>query len=407
MKYKIALLLLIISFVKVFPQGGSNYSAIGIGDLFPSTNAAYQALGSTFIAVPAENSINIKNPAMWATATSTRISTGYNFNQHFNDAGNETLFQNNGKVSGLNILLNIDKDLGVSISFGLHTFSSINYLVANKFKIEKDGMTLYGKNTFQGSGGLSSAYLGASTKIVDNLAIGASVFKVFGPIKNTTYTEFDDFYSYNYEIIRSDYASSWGARFGALYSTEKFNIAGFYEYVDQIKFSRETKYLTLAVNDTILKASFNEKFPTQYGIGASYKSGKFLFASDFLMTNSSKLKYNPATNTEFDNSYKLSFGAIRYGNTSRYSDFLDRINYKAGLYIQKLYYKINDKNINEYALSLGGEVPLGNGGVLDVAFVFGKRGNSQNNLINEYFGRLFVDISIGEIWFKPFKRRYE
>jgi len=407
MKYKIAFLLFLLSVSKVLSQGGSNYSAIGIGDLFPSTNAAYQALGSTFIAVPAENSINIKNPAMWATATSTRISTGYNFNQHLNETSKETLYQNNGKVSGLNILLNIDKDLGISISFGLHTFSSINYLVANKFKIEKDGMTLDGKHTFQGSGGLSSAYFGASTKIINNLAIGASIFKVFGPIKNSTYTEFYDFYSYNYEIIRSDYASSWGTRFGAVYTTENFNFGGFYEYVDKIKFSRETKYSTLAVNDTILKASFNEKFPLQYGIGASFKTGKFLFASDFVMISSKDLKYNPTTNTEFNNSYKFSFGSIRYGNTSRYSDFLDRINYKVGIYYQKLYYKINSKNINEFALSFGGEAPLGSGGVLDIAFVFGKRGNLQNNLINNYFGRLFVDISIGEIWFKPFKRRYE
>ena len=61
MKVKyIVLLLVAIVPDKLFSQGGSNYSSIGIGDLFPSTNAAYQAIRSTFISVPAENSINVK-----------------------------------------------------------------------------------------------------------------------------------------------------------------------------------------------------------------------------------------------------------------------------------------------------------------------------------------------------------
>jgi len=123
--------------------------------------------------------------------------------------------------------------------------------------------------------------------------------------------------------------------------------------------------------------------------------------------NFKDFKYNPISNSEFTDAYKLSFGAIRYGNTSRFSEILDRVNYKAGIYYQKLYYKINNQEINELGLSFGGEIPLGSGGILDVALILGNRGRSNDYLINEYFCRLFVEISIGEIWFKPFKRRYE
>jgi hypothetical protein len=408
MKVKyIVLLLVAIVPDKLFSQGGSNYSSIGIGDLFPSTNAAYQAIGSTFISVPAENSINVKNPAMWSVASSTRILLGYNFNQHLNETSDETLLQNNGKISGLFTIFNIDKSLGISVCFGLHSYSNINYLVSNKFTIEKDGLTQTGKNTFQGSGGLSSAYLGASAKIIDNLAVGASTFAVFGPIKNSVYTEFDDYYSYNYEVIKSDYATSWGARFGAYYNYENLHIGAFYEYVDDIKFKRETQFSSTVITDTIIKSSFTEKFPSQYGVGLSYKTGKFLLSSDFMMMKFKDFGYNSISNSEFTDAYKLSFGAIRYGSASRFSDLLDRINYKAGIYYQKLYYKINNQDIKELGVSLGGEIPLGSGGILDVAVVLGNRGKANDYLINEYFGRLFVEISVGEIWFKPFKRRYE
>ena len=408
MKVKYFLLLLVaITPFKSFSQGGSNYSSIGIGDLFPSTNAAYQAMGSTFISVPAENSINVKNPAMWSVASSTRILLGYNFNQHLNETSDATLFQNNGKISGLFTLFNIDKSLGISASFGLHSYSNINYLVSNKFSIEKDGLTQTGKNTFQGSGGLSSAYLGASANIIDNFSVGASAFAIFGPIKNSVYTEFDDYYSYNYEVIKSDYATSWGSRFGIYYYYDNLHFGAFYEFVDDIKFKRETQFSSSVISDTIIKSSLSEKFPSQYGVGISYKTGKFLFSSDFLMMNFKDFKYNPISNSEFTDAYKLSFGAIRYGNTSRFSEILDRVNYKAGIYYQKLYYKINNQEINELGLSFGGEIPLGSGGILDVALILGNRGRSNDYLINEYFCRLFVEISIGEIWFKPFKRRYE
>lgn len=400
-------LILIITIENAFSQGGSNYSAIGIGDLFPSANAAYQAIGGTFIAIPAENSINIKNPAMWSVTTSTRLLAGYNFNQHLNETNDAALYQNNGKISGLYTLFNIDKDLGISVSFGLHSFSNVNYLVANKFQIEKDGLIQTGKNTFQGQGGVSSAYLGASSKLIDNFALGAAAFVLFGPLKTSTYTEFYDYYSYNYEIIRSDYVSSWGSRFGLYYNFENIHLGAFYEHINDVKFKRETTYSSSVLKDTIIKSSFTEKFPSQYGFGLAYKSGKFLLASDLTFLKAKDFKYNPTTNTEFTNAYKITFGTIRYGNQSRFSDFLDRINYKAGIYYQKLYYKINNHTLNEYGFSLGGEVPLGSGGVLDIATVFGKRGKLENSLMNEYFGRLFIEISIGEIWFKPFKRRYE
>lgn len=387
-------------------QGGSNYSIFGIGDIFSGANASYQAMGGTHIAVPSDHSINIKNPAMWSTATSTRLMAGYNFNQHLNETDDATLYQNNGQISGLFTLFSIDTGLGISASFGLHSFSNMNYLVSSSFSISKDDITQNGRNTFQGSGGLSSAYLGASTKVIDNLFFGASAFIVFGPLATKTITEFDGSYSYNYQVTQADFASGWGSRLGLYYNYAGFGIGAYYESLNKFDFDRERTYTSSMLTDTVVKSSFSQSMPASFGVGLSYRTGKFLLAADMAIAQTSKLEYNIGKDVEFQDATRYSFGLNRLGNPSRAADYLDRMSYKFGFYYQDQYYKINNNSISEIGFSFGSAMPVGIGGMLDAAFVFGTRGVSSDNLIKEYFGKMYIEISVGEIWFKPFRKRY-
>jgi len=405
--------LIITSFVVLicistaFSQGGSNYSVFGIGDLFTGGNASYQAMGGTMTAVPNMYSINVKNPALWGTATATRLMAGYNFNQHLNVTDESTLFQNNGQISGVYALFSVDTGLGISFSFGLHSISKLNYLISNNFQIENSELTQKGRNTFQGTGGLSSAYLGASVKLPANIYLGASLFNVFGPISTISKTEFLESNIYNYEVNKTDYASGLGGRFGLYYNGFKnIGIGAYYEHISDVDFQQETTYSSDIIADTTTTSKFKQKMPSTIGLGVSYQAGKFLLASDIALIRAKDMTYNAGVNSEFRDAIRLSFGFNRHGATSRASDYLDRISYKAGISYQQLYYRIGSSDINEFALSLGGEMPIGIGGILDVAFVFGTRGINTDNLIKEYFGRMFVEVSVGEIWFKPFRRRY-
>jgi hypothetical protein len=58
------------------------------------------------------------------------------------------------------------------------------------------------------------------------------------------------------------------------------------------------------------------------------------------------------------------------------------------------------------AASIGFQVPWSGTFISDIALTFGSRGTQTDGLIREYFGKLSVDVSIGETWFKPFKRDY-
>jgi hypothetical protein len=109
---------------------------------------------------------------------------------------------------------------------------------------------------------------------------------------------------------------------------------------------------------------------------------------------------------KFQNAYSISFGGARLGNPSKSANYLDRVTYRAGIGYSNLYYQVMGKNIDEYKVSVGGSFPISNLGLIDGALVFGMRGTNSDGLVQDQFIRLVIDISIGEVWFNPFKRTY-
>jgi hypothetical protein len=116
--------------------------------------------------------------------------------------------------------------------------------------------------------------------------------------------------------------------------------------------------------------------------------------------------YNLGSNTEFSNSYFASVGVNRFGNPSINAPFADRVAYKFGLSYNNLYYKVLNNQISEYAASIGMQMPFHGSLIVDLSFVVGQRIAGDSRLVDEYFGRFGVDISIGETWFVPFKREF-
>ena len=88
------------------------------------------------------------------------------------------------------------------------------------------------------------------------------------------------------------------------------------------------------------------------------------------------------------------------------ADYFDRITYRAGFGYSNLYYQVMGKDISEYKFSIGGSFPLSTSGMIDGTLVFGLRGTNSNGLVQDKYIRLIIDISIGEVWFNPFKREY-
>jgi hypothetical protein len=410
-KLSVAVVLLFSVFFNsqnLFSQGGSNYSIFGVGDIETSTGSAYESLAGTSIAFPTEHAISSLNPAIWSNLTKTRLLMGYKFNQHLVfDEKDNAIYQNNGKISSLSSVFVIDTGRGIAVSFGLNPYSGVNYLIKVPMEVNFEGLKVTGNSIYQGLGGLTMAYLGASAKIIDNFAFGVSGFATFGVIKSSITTSFNDDNFFTVENRSENKFNGYGVRMGVLYEpVRNLNIGLFSEQHLSLKYDSEVIYNSNFNTDTTKTNSNTVALPKCYGIGGSYLTGKFRIGSDIKLYQLKGMDYNSGPETEYTDMMVYSLGVSRIGSASSGADYSDRVTYNFGLGMKQLYYKFQGEQIKDVFVSFGGNFPLIGTSILDVALTFGNRGLSSKNMVNEFYGRLTIDLSIGEIWFRPIKREY-
>lgn len=406
MKFWIKLFILILILYNIsYSQGGSNYSIFGIGDQIKSVGSAYDGIAGTSIAIASDYSINTNNPALWSYVIHTRLSAGYRFNQNYVSSEKFSLFQNNGKIDGIKALFSIDTSLGISASFGVLPYSSVNYLISTPVFKNIEGLELTGQNFYSGSGGLSQAYLGASLKITDFASIGIMGLAAFGKITNSIRTIFYDYYGYSSETLLEDYFSGLGYKAGIYVNPVKnLGLGFFYESNPNLEYQRKMTYYSQLVTDSTSILNLNSQIPSRLGLGLSYTIGKVMLGFDYIQQDFSNFDYKGGPLVKFRNYSSMSIGLKRLGNKSTSAELSDRITYNLGLGYNQLYYNVSSKDINEVYGSFGFEVPIVGTAILNTAITLGSRGTNENGLLKEIFGRLNIDVSIGEIWFKPYRR---
>ncbi|MDQ1265678.1 MAG: hypothetical protein QG635_829 [Bacteroidota bacterium] len=386
-------------------QGGSNYSIFGIGDIESSPGAIYEGLAGTSVAMPLDAGINSKNPALWSYTTNTRLQAGYKFNQHYIYSDQSSIQQNNGRVSGILGLFAVDTSMGLAVSFGLYPYSNISYKIANPISFTQDQTSVAGQTTFTGNGGMSRVHLGFSLKPADNLSFGAMIFKAFG--SSNLYTENVFFTSeFSSQNIKTDKYNSWGFRLGGLYSPlDGLSFGTFYEYNANLNVDSRIlyHYTSSYLSDTTFDCAAVFTMPDQYGLGVSYKTGEFIIGSDISYQDFTSFGYQQGTKSQFQGNIQYSVGITKIPNR-RARTLLELSSYNIGFGFKQQYYKINGISIDEIFGSIGLSIPLPGSAMLNTALVAGKRGTQENGLLKEYYGRLVIDFSIGEAWFKPFRK---
>lgn len=391
----------------LFSQGGSNYSIFGIGDRQISYGAYYDGLAGTSIAMPAENAVGFNNPALWSKVTSTRLQAGYKFNQHYISTEVSDIFQNNGKVNGIYALFSIDTSRGISACLGIVPYSSVNYFIASPVKVSIEDLTLEGVTSYKGTGGINTVFFGASFNLLDNLSLGGSIYGDFGKSSSVSVTAFSSSSYYSSKNLVEDSYSGLGFKGGIFYNLFKdFSIGAVYEKNGTVSVNRETIYGSDLLADSSQTCSFDTRLPDSYGFGISYKTGKFMIGADYSSQDFSTFDYKKGVASSFRQSNAFSLGLVRMGNSSYSAPYLDKVTYRLGVGYHQLYYKVNNQDVNEIFGSFGVTLPLPGTALLDAAVSLGKRGRAADGLSGDMFGRFSVDISIGETWFKPFKREW-
>jgi hypothetical protein len=404
--FSFILLAIILALPVQAQQGGSNYSAFGIGDIRQSMGAYYDGLGGTQYAVPSFHAVNIANPAMWSDSKLTRLQIGFRFTQAAIEQQNLTASQNFGKIDGIAATFQVDTAMGITISGGIYPFSVVQYSVLTPVQAGISGLTdLSGGALNYGKGGVSAAFIGSSWKPMQGLSVGFAALRLFGNISRVIQTELytQPFISVNQ---RTDRFFGSGFKLGVSANPIKGLTLGLgasmYSDLDYDSDFRQSTLNTGGVAyDTVFMQKGVTSLPMQLGFGMSYISGRWMIAGDLEMQDLSAISYAQGKSL-FRSGRKISVGFSRLRSYQLGTDYIDKVQFNFGAGWNQLYYSVNGIDIDEYYGSFGMQLPIAGSAMIDLAVQGGMRGNTD--LVREMFLRCGFSVSAGEVWFKPFIR---
>ncbi len=418
------LLIFTVLSISVYAQTGINspYSRYGLGQLYgENMNTVSVSMAGLSLGIHSPSALNPANPASYGSLDSLA------FLFEMGVAGNTTNLKTtslseNGYDATLNYIF-----AGFPITrwwrsgIGIMPYSKIGYNVETTIEVPDFSDVVH---SFTGDGGLNQVFFGNGFNIYKNLRIGIDISYLFGESSRTSMVYYPDSllifgtkvesktrgggfifdYGVQYDI---DINSTTQATIGVIYAN-KFNVKAKRSYLSKTisgGFNGEVE----VVKDTI-EYMADEKgtvvLPQRMGIGfAVNKKNRWLIGADFEWQNWKEFGAFDVTDT-LSNSFRLAVGGEFKPLHSNISPLFKRMTYRAGIRYNQSYLNFDGTNINEFGISFGFGFPMKKSKTeIDLGFEFGRRGTTNNNLIQENFINVFLGISIKEHWFQ--KRKYQ
>ena len=410
----------------------SPYSIYGVGEVSKGGTAYTRSMGGVGIASRNKRFINITNPAA-VTARDT-----LSFMADFGLVQKNTLFSQGNLRSAKNTFNIYDFVMSFPIwkssafMVGITPFSDVGYDFSH---VEKDPSIIghTGNITYDsyGTGSVYQIFLGAGATFWKRFSVGAELIYYFGNIDkvvnmdyaNTSYRSINS----GNDIAVRGVTGKFGLQYeqklggdvsiiaGATYRLGT-NLTGYstsYRYANQSSVSDTLNFRT----DTLKGSGL--KFGDELGVGISVKGGD-KWAAEFNYTRSDwtqsgmgsaagfAVKGNMNFTPAVSQSFRAGFEIVPNRNDIRY--YLKRCAYRAGVYYDQEYYKVNGNNIHTYGITLGVTLPVFrwyNGISIGVDFgqrAFNPKTASESNVVREQYVAFNLGFNIHDIWFQ--KPRY-
>ncbi|MFS4484157.1 hypothetical protein ACKGJY_14140 [Hyunsoonleella sp. 2307UL5-6] len=430
---------LVVVFVAIFSvssyaQEGtaSPYSFYGIGSLKFKGTVENRSMGGLSI-IRDSIHMNLRNPATF---------TGSNLSMFNNDSRpvkyaiggsyTSTSLKSNSGTANVSsttfdyLALNFPAGK-FGIAFGLMPYTAVGY------KLETENEEGFTESRFNGEGGLNKAFLGFAYNITDNFSVGMNAQYNFGSIQNNAIEfRFDNdgtaLLQQSRENNRSD-LSGLNFDFGVYY---KSSISKSLELTTAFTFTPESNLTsqnqrsiaTIAIGNSgqeivsnsievDLEAQDLSKtdlvLPSRFSIGAGIgEPRKWFFGAEYeseQTQNFENILYQSAT-TNYENGSRFSLGGFFIPEYNSFSNYFKRLVYRAGMRFENTGLNIQNESIKEFGISFGVGIPVGDfGSNANLGLELGRRGTTNNNLIQENFINFQISLSLNDRWFQ--KRKYD
>ncbi len=399
----------------------SPYSRFGLGDLQSYNNSQYAAMGGIGYAVGSSTSVNFLNPASYTKFDSLSFVFEGGMVSNFITQETSLLSQKSNYTSLSYLTFGFPINRWWKASFGLLPYSSVGYKVTDRQTVADFGTVDF---KYEGQGGINQFFIGQAIKINSNLSFGVNIAYLFGSIdKLRTVSPMDSAFVFNVRVKNSATYGNFNFNFGLQYFK---NLKNDFIFGSGVVFSNalnanvKEDFLSYSFSETssgyeyihdtasiVSKTNVNHRMylPNCAGIGFSLeKRNKWLIGADFNWQNWENYTYNKVSDS-LSNSYRISIGGMLKPNPYS-SNYFKRITYRAGFRYSPTYLKLYNEQINEFGISFGLGLPLRKSkSTINLGVEFGKRGTTDNGLINENFTKFTIGFSAYDFWF--YKRKFD
>ena len=418
--------------VFVYAQDGtygsySPYSIFGVGDISKQGTAYNKTMGGVGIASRNVRFINYLNPAALTARDSLAFMADFGLSQKNTVYRQGDLRSANNTFNIYDFIMSFPIWKSSAFAVGITPFSDVGYDFSHIEK-SQDIIGQTGNITYDsyGNGSVYQIFAAAGATFWKNLSVGAELIYYFGNIDKITNMNYSDasYRSINSgsELSIRGLTGKFGLQYeqklggdvsmvvGATYrlGTNMKGYATNYRYANQSSVS-DTLYHKV---DTLGYEKI--RIGDELGLGISLKGGD-KWSAEFNYTRSDwrktdidgasgfAVKGDMDFTASVSQSFRAGFEIVPNRNDIRY--YLRRCAYRAGVYYDQEYYKVNGNGINKFGITLGVTLPVFrwyNGLTLGVDF--GQRSMNRNSLIREQYVMFNIGFNIHDIWFQ--KPRY-
>ncbi|MGJ5642519.1 hypothetical protein [Formosa sp. S-31] len=435
---KLVLVFIAIYAINSYAQDGgtaSPYSFYGIGSLKFKGTVENKSMGGLSVYTDSIH-VNLRNPASYASENLNYYGGesrpvkfavgGSHSNVKFkSDSGSDNASSSTFDYIALSIPI---QKFGVGI--GLMPYTSVGYKLKTNFE---NGDI---QNRFSGEGGLNKVFLSVGYLVMKGLSVGVDARYDFGSVRNSIveYSYDTDGNVTRYQTRQNDRSDLSGVsfNFGATYKTM---IKDRFEWVSSVTYnpgntltSKNERYFSTIVissstgaegivetidgNESLENQGLKESsvdVPSEFSIGTGVGQPRHWFVgveTRFLQTGSFKNELYQGNSIAYEDAFGLSVGGFYIPKYNAFDGYWNHVVYRAGFRTESTGLVVNGESIKEFGISFGAGLPLGTMfSNANLGFEFGKRGTTNQGLIQENFFNFSLSLSLNDRWFV--KRKYD
>lgn len=387
----------------------SPYSMLGYGTLNDHISASQRSMGGIGYALRSKRQVNVKNPASYAAIDSMTFlfDIGANVGQlNLSQTGMKRFGKTLGGLDYVTMQVPIGKWMGASV--GLLPYSSRGYLFG--MDIEN------GTAKYEGTGGVSEAYLGFAARPVKGLSVGFNVGYLFGNLISdvTTTANGGQITLYEQVLKVRDYNLQFGLQYGLTFARDH-NITIGATYTLGKKTHGDGSIINYDLSEStarpdtigIVKLADGYSMPWSLGAGIAYQwNNRLTVGVDFTYQPWSKAKFDGINghNAEiFADRYKGAVG-VEFIPALR-GNYFKRVAYRLGASYSRDYVMVGSNHVKEFSLSCGFGLPTPVRTAVNLGFEYRHRNTSPVSTVGENCFLVTLGVALNEVWFVPSKIR--